>query len=219
MAQPGEAEPDRWDLDWEPVSGAGAPERWPPSVAATYAEFPLRAAAFALDAVIVTMLVQLVSQILGLSIVWLARDDAQAGAAATVLAGGGVFVAALLLTASSIYFWRIFRATPGQMLFGLFVVRRSTGERLPPRAAFVRWLLLYAPLALVVSYSSVVTFLLGADLLREADPLLVTSAALGAPLAWYVVLAASTLAERRRGRGVHDRISASVVVRRAGPPA
>ncbi|MDQ3937527.1 MAG: RDD family protein [Chloroflexota bacterium] len=217
--QPGDDEPRGWDLEWAPVSGTGVPQRWPPSAAAAYAEFPLRAAAFALDAVIVTMLMQLVSQAVGLSIFWFTRGDPQAGEAVAIVASGTVFGAGLLLTATSVYFWRVFRATPGQMLFGLFVVRRSSGEVLSPRSVFVRWLLLYAPLGVVVSYSSVVTFLFGADLLRTVDPLLVTSTALGLPLVWYAFLAVSTLAERRRGRGLHDRICASVVVRRAGPPA
>jgi uncharacterized RDD family membrane protein YckC len=209
--------PAGWDLDWEPTGRSGAPDRWPPLGDAIYAEFPLRATAFAIDVALITMLSQLLSQVMGLVLFWVQRGAQQAADAPVALAGSGVFLGALALSATSIYFWRVFRATPGQMLFGLFVVRRGRGSLLSRGAATVRWLALYAPVALMVSYNSLIQGV--TTLFRDVDPVLVAATALLLPLAWYLVLALSTLAEARRGRGLHDRLSGSVVVRRAGPPA
>lgn len=209
--------PAGWDLDWEPTGRSGAPDRWPPLGDAMYAEFPLRAVAFAVDVALITMLSQLLSQVVGLVLFWVQRGAQQAADAPVGVAGSAVLLGALLLTATSVYFWRVFRATPGQMLFGLFVVRRGNGTLLSRGAATLRWLVLYAPLALMVSYNSLIQAV--TTLFRDVDPVLVAAIALLVPLAWYLVLALSTLAEARRGRGLHDRLCGSVVVRRAGPPS
>lgn len=211
--------PPGWDLDWQPGGRSGAPYRWPPSQGATYAEFPLRAAAFVVDVLIVTMVTQLLSQMLGLAVFWFQRGDPSTAQLALDVASTIVPLGALVVTAASVYFWRVFRATPGQMVFRVFVVKRGTGTLLSRRAAVVRWLLLYAPLALVVSYSSLSQLVAATGLFDAVDPLLVAAAGLLLPLVWYLVLAISTLAEHRRARGLHDRVSGSVVVRRAGPPA
>jgi hypothetical protein len=98
------------------------------------------------------------------------------------------------------------------MLLGLFVLRRTTGDRQGTLAAIARWLMLYAPLTAVFSYPWF------ASVFAAMDPLQLGSIALVAPMAWYVILAFSVLVDRR-GRGLHDRVASSVVVRRAGPPA
>jgi len=219
MANTTDQEPGRWDLEWEPVRRAGRPSRFPPSRDAAYSEFPLRALAFALDVVLLTAIFQLVGQVRGLAALWITRDDPAANDGVLVVSGGLILLGLFLLTASAVYFWRVFRATPGQMLFGLFVVQRATGLVLTRGAALARWLVLYAPMAALVAYTSIIDLLFRSTLLQDADPLLVASLAVFLPIAWYIVLGLSVLADRRRGRGLHDRLAGSVVVRRAGPPA
>jgi hypothetical protein len=216
--QSGSGAPPAWDLDWEPSGRSGAPDRWPPTADASYAEFPLRATAFAIDVVVVAMIFQLLGQARAIIMFWLQRFVPQETAeAALVIAGLALVLGSLALSATVIYFWRVFRATPGQMLFGLFVIRRGSGTMLSRGAATVRWLLLYAPLALILSYSALIDVISTVD--RAIDPVIIAAGALLVPLAWYLILALSTLVEGKRGRGLHDRIAGSVVVRRAGPPA
>jgi uncharacterized RDD family membrane protein YckC len=196
------------DLERQPQGWTGAPSRRPPNTGVSYAEFPLRAAAFVLDAVMATFFVQLMSQAVGLAVLWLSRDlERGYDDVGLILVFGS-----LALTATAIYFWRVFRATPGQMLLGLFVVRPTTGDRLGRVSATARWLLLYAPLTAVFSYSWL------SSVFDTMDPLQLGSITLFGPMAWYVILAFSVLVDRR-GRGLHDRLAGSVVVRRAGPPA
>lgn len=211
--------PVGWDLEWEPLRRAGAPDRLPPSAGATYAEYPLRAIAFAIDALLLWLVFQLLLQGRALVALWLTRDAPQQNDQTLVVSGLVVVVTIALISLSALYFWRVFRATPGQMVLGLFVVHRGTGEQLTRGAALVRWLALYAPFVLLISYTQLIDIVFRSDLLPDGDPLLVASLAFFLPLAWYVVLGLSVLIEGKRGRGLHDRLSGSVVVRRAGPPA
>jgi uncharacterized RDD family membrane protein YckC len=211
--------PSRWDLEWEPVKRSGSPDRFPPSPEAAYAEFPVRAIAFGIDALFLWLVLQLIQQARGLVVLWFTRNAPEANDPALVVSAGFVVVALLLVTLSSAYFWRVFRATPGQMVLGLFVVERGSGLRLSRARALVRWLALYAPLAVVLSYTQLIDIVFRTEFAPDSDPLLIASVAFFMPLAWYVVLGLSVLAEGRRGRGLHDRLARSVVVRRAGPPA
>ncbi len=211
--------PRRWDLEWEPLRRAGAPERLPPSAGATYAEFPVRAIAFGVDLALLWLVFQVLVQARGLTALWLTRDDPQANDPTLAVSGGLAVAAIALLSLTAVYFWRVFRATPGQMLLGLFVVERGSGLRLGRRRALLRWLALYAPFVALLSYTQLIDVIFRADLAPGADPLLVASLAFFAPIAWYLVLAVSVAVEGRRGRGLHDRLAGSVVVRRAGPPA
>jgi len=211
--------PARWDLEWQPERHAGRPERTPPSLDAAYAEWPLRALAFVLDLVLIYVLFQLLGQARSLLVLWITREDQATNDGALVTSGALLLLAVLGLSLLAVWGWRVLRATPGQQLLGLFVVERGSGLRLRRRAAFVRWLLLYAPLAALLGYTQLIDVLFRSRLLEASDPLLVASLAFFLPVAWYLVLGLSVLAERRRGRGLHDRLAGSVVVRRAGPPA
>ncbi|CAN5816068.1 hypothetical protein BH24CHL6_BH24CHL6_03400 [soil metagenome] len=209
----------RWDLEWEADRQAGRPERYPPSLDATYAEFPLRGVAFVLDVLLVSLLYQLMAQGRSLLALWFTRDSPAANDGALVISGALLVLAITGATLSAVYFWRVFRATPGQMVLGLFVVQRGRGLPLRRRAALVRWLLLYAPLAVFLAYTPLIDVVFRSGLASEGDPLLVATAAYFLPPIWYAVLGLSVLAEGRRGRGLHDRLAGSVVIRRAGPPA
>jgi uncharacterized RDD family membrane protein YckC len=211
--------PAGWDLEWEPLRRAGAPAKLPPASEATYAELPMRAIAFAVDVLLLWLIFQLLLQGRTLVALWLTRDAPQQNDPA--LAWSGLVVVGLiaLISLGSVYFWRVFRATPGQMVLGLFVVRRGTGERLGRGAALLRWLALYAPFVLLISYTQLIDIIFRSNLLPDGDPLLVASVAYFVPIAWYVVLGLSVLFEGRRGRGLHDRLAGSVVVRRSGAPA
>ena len=219
MTGPSGDAPRRWDLDWQPLRGLGRPERDPPSLEASYAELPVRAVAFGIDVLLVWLIFQLMTQARSLLVLWFTRDDAAANDSALVLSGLGLLAAIALVTLLAVYFWRVFRASPGQMALGLFVLERGSGLRLRRRSALMRWLLLYGPLVALLSYTALVDALFRSRVLVDADPLLVASAAYFLPFAWYLVLGLSVVLERRRGRGLHDRLAGSVVVRREGPPA
>jgi len=214
--------PRGWDLDWQPDERTGAPSRFPPAADAVYSEFPIRALAFALDVVLLWLVFQLLTQGRALIVFFFTRDAPDGNDPALVWSGLVATIAIALVTLVAIYFWRVFRATPGQLLLGLFVVQRATGLPLSRRGATLRWLVLYAPLAFALSYTVLIDVVFRSDLIRDmapgGDPLIVAAAAYFLPVLWYIVLGLSVLAERRRGRGLHDRLAGSVVVRRAGPP-
>jgi uncharacterized RDD family membrane protein YckC len=211
--------PRGWDLEWEPLRRAGAPDRLPPSAEAAYAEFPVRAIAFAVDVLLLWLIFQLLLQGRALVALWLTRDAPQQNDPTLVVSGLVVIAAIALISLGTVYFWRVFRATPGQMVLGLFVIRRGTGEPITRAAALLRWLALYAPFVLLISYTQLIDIIFRSDLLPDGDPLFIASLAYFVPVAWYVVLGLSVLIEGKRGRGLHDRLAGSVVVRRAGPPA
>lgn len=219
MAQTGGDAPGRWDLEWQPERSAGRPERDPPSLDATYAEFPLRVLAFLLDLLLLYVLFQLLIQGRSLLALWITREDQAANDGVLVVTGALFLLAVLALSLLAAYGWRVFRASPGQQLLGLFVVERGSGLRLRRRSTFVRWLMLYVPLVPLLGYTQLIDVVFRSRLLVDADPLLVASLAYALAVAWYAVLGSSVLLERRRGRGLHDRLSGSVVVRRSGPSA
>jgi hypothetical protein len=207
-------EPRGWQLDWEPVHRVGAPSRLPPTDDAVYAEAATRTVAFAIDVVIALALGQLASQGLGLLAAWWSRQPNVAQEAALLGASSTHVIASVLITLAAPYMWRTFRQTPGQMALGIYVLRRGRGGRLGRRAALVRWLLLYLPLAFVMAYQTLGTLLSRIPATADIDQFLVVGGALFVPLAWWAVLGLTVLAERKRGRGLHDRLTGSVVVRR-----
>lgn len=131
----------------------------------------------------------------------------------------GHLVGTLLISAAAIYFWRVFRATPGQMVLGLFVVQRATGNGLSTQAAALRWLLLYAPLVIQLSGRWLSTLIVSNDPYDPINPNLLIAVTAILPMLWYAVLALSAVGDRRRGRGLHDLVAGSVVIRRAGSPS
>ena len=207
---------DRWDLDWEPDSGAGAPSRLPPTNRAVYAELPLRAMAFVIDLALGLVLSQLAAGALGLIAGWASRAPNVEQESALLAASLTHVALSVLVTLSVVYLWRTFRGTPGQLALRLVVLRQGSGLTLSRRDALVRWLLLYLPMAFVLSYQTLGTALARIPATEELDQFLVAGAALLLPIAWWLVLGLSLRGDRRRGRGLHDRLARSVVVRRLG---
>ena len=112
--------------------------------------------------------------------------------------------AALLAALSGTYFvaaWTRSGSTPGQHLLNLVVIASaSPGARASIGRASLRWALMGAPLGLVAA--------LTVDL-----PLLFLAVSV-ASFGWFVVLVVTT-AWGRTGRGLHDRLSGTIVTRRA----
>lgn len=219
-------EPPGWDLEAEPDGRTLVPTAVGPAPGVSYVEFPIRAAAFALDAVLLIVISDYVSRaIYGLIFSGVLPPTWQAGPgyqflylAVVAAAFAMVAVQAAVLT----YLIRVFRATPGQMAFGLFTLSARNGHALTGSAAFVRWILLFAPLPLLVAGPLVIT-VLSQFLSFGGVPLpswfaIVATVSQVAPVGWFVILIVSVLLDER-GRGLHDYLSGSVVVRRAGPPS
>ncbi|MDQ3493056.1 MAG: RDD family protein [Chloroflexota bacterium] len=225
----GADEPDEagaWDLESEPAGRTLAPAADGPAPGVRYVELPIRAAAFAVDAVLLIVISDyafravytfIFSGILGPSVAQGPGSESLSMVVVTALLAL-VATQAVVVT----YLIRVFRATPGQMAFGLFTLSRRDGRAVSPTAAFVRWLLLFAPLpvltigpAVVAVISQILAFLGQAPAGWFA---LVSTLTQLAPVAWFVVLLASVLIDES-GRGLHDRLSSSVVVRREGAPS
>lgn len=126
-----------------------------------------------------------------------------------------VALASVVPTALIAYQWQRGRSTLGHRLLGLAVLRRTTGGPLPPLAAFSRWVLLYAPVALWTYPLVVSTVYDPAPFMMLIELPHAPFVGIVLPLAWYAVLGLTTLRDRRRGRGLHDVICGSIVVRRS----
>jgi uncharacterized RDD family membrane protein YckC len=116
--------------------------------------------------------------------------------------GRALVNAVMATTLSGVYFvgcWLGFRATVGQRLLGIVVVRESDSERLRPGQALVRWVLLGAWWGV-----------LGALLLSISLAAWVLALAI---VVWDLVLLWTTAYDDRK-RGLHDRAAGSVVHRR-----
>jgi hypothetical protein len=196
---------------------AGAPSdgwtlrRRPRHAGFVYAELPRRALASLIDLVLASAITAIVAQVAALVVrgPTFSRDLNELNVVALLY----VALVSVLPTAVFAYLWHEGRAPPGHALVGFLVVHRTTGAPLSASAAFARWVLLYAPLALVA-------FPLVVGVVYDPSPFLILielpwlpfiGAAL--PFAWYGLLGLSTLQDRRRGRGWHDRMCGSVVVR------
>lgn len=171
----------------------------------TSAAFGRRLAAFGIDALIVL----LVGLLLLTALTWLVGPSAvvrledPAAASVDVAASRATLNATLVAAVSALYFsasWRRSGSTLGQRLLGLRVEPASAGgngsDRLSVGRAVGRWALLGGPLGVA-----------SAIVLDAPLAFLLISVA-GA--AWIGALVVSTLL---RGRGLHDRLSGSVVVR------
>ena len=162
----------------------------------------VRLVAYALDAVLLVVLIYVVALALravigptirftdtdGVPRVLVDRLHVVINAVAATVVAGAWFVGS----------WLRFGGTPGQRLLGMRVVRLDDGGRLRPGQAVGRWLLLGTPLGLIST-------LLGPP--STLSFILVVAIAF-----WFALLYVST-ARNRRKRGIHDRITGTVVVR------
>jgi uncharacterized RDD family membrane protein YckC len=167
--------------------------------------FVRRLVAFLLDGVVLFVagfaLLTLTGVIIGPTV--LLEMDSAASPVGEVRAWRVVLNAALLAVLSGLYFgisWSRFGWTPLQRLLGLAVRDASPAAGISPRRAALRWLLLGAPLGLAAALS-------------VSMPLLFL-AILVVSFAWFATLVVTTLLSRT-GRGLHDRLAGTTVIRRA----
>ncbi len=212
-----------WDLERLPGPRALAPWRSPPAPGVVYAEIPVRALAFFIDLMVVQVAVHLVGPPVRGFVATVLGDQFPLGTGPDI----GVLLLAVvpeviviwaLSLAIAVYSWTVFRATPGQMVLGLFTLTAPHGGTLSVRSALVRWAFLFAPM---VFLSTLGTVLFGVSEVAAAwglDPRLAQLVVASVAPVWYAVLAVSA-ANERRGRGLHDRAAGTVVVRRAGSPS
>jgi uncharacterized RDD family membrane protein YckC len=203
-------EPAALGLEGDGVrDGVGAGAIVPAAGLAGVAENPepvgavVRLVAYALDALLLVVVIYVVALVLraaigptirftdadGVPRVLVDRLHVVINAVAATLVAGAWFVGS----------WLRFGGTPGQRILGMRVVRVDGSGRLGPGQAVGRWLLLGTPLGLLSA-------LLGPP--NALSFVLVMAIAL-----WFALLYVST-ARGRRKRGLHDRITGSVVVRR-----
>ena len=169
------------------------------------ASFVRRLVAFLLDGVVLLVagfaLLTLTTVAIGPTVVL--EPESAASPVSDVRAWRVILNAALLAALSGVYFvisWSRFGWTPGQRLFRLAVRGASPAAVISPRRAVLRWSLLGAPLGV-------------ASALTVSVPLLFL-AVLVVSFAWFSVLVVTTLLSHT-GRGLHDRLAGSTVIRRA----
>jgi uncharacterized RDD family membrane protein YckC len=223
--------PAGWDFEVAPTRSAFRPRQRPPVPGLVYAELPIRGVAFLLDLAIVAVAISALSYPLG----QISRVLVVSAGSDFIGVNGVTFAAVLgallppmvtfvAVTAPLlVYFWTTFRASPGQMTLGLFTVAPSSGVALPWQQALLRWLLLFGPAIFLTGFGSVAITLAQVstnfDTNSDVLPAIAIYLLLGlGPVAWYALLAI-TVVRDRRGRGWHDKLAGSVVVRRDGSPS
>jgi hypothetical protein len=212
------AHPD-WDLDLEIEGGTLAPREQLPAQDAEYVETPRRAIAFVLDVLFVqmtaTMLLQVMAFIAGMTVLQALPGGVQDKVFQSWI---GFLVPTLLVgvfqAVVHVYFWRVWRQSPGQHLVGIYTVRADNGQRLSKRLAIVRWLVLLMPAWLVAGSSNLGVWysfgvFKGVD--QSSAQTTANGLAITLPVIWWTILLITTLVARN-GRGLHDRISRAVVV-------
>ena len=169
------------------------------------ASFVRRLVAFLLDGVVLLMagfaLLTLITVFIGPTV--RLEPESAASPVSEVRTWRVILNAVLLAALSGVYFvisWSRFGWTPGQRLFRLAVLEAPRAAGMTPRRAALRWLLLGAPLGL-------------ASALTVSAPLLFL-AVLVVSFTWFSVLVVTTL-RSRTGRGLHDRLAGTMVIRRA----
>jgi uncharacterized RDD family membrane protein YckC len=163
-----------------------------------------RVAAYAIDAVVVAVIVFAVAAAAVVALGPAVRFSTEDALTTLTIDTGRAMVNALLgLLVAAVYFvlsWTRFGRTPGQRLLGIRVERAADGGRLTPIASVVRWLALVGATGLVAGLLQPVA---GAG--TWLAPLIV---------GWSLVLLLTTIVSRN-GRGLHDGLAGSVVVRDA----
>jgi uncharacterized RDD family membrane protein YckC len=185
----------------EPLAaGAGEP----------FASVARRSLAWIVDVILVTLLIFVAVSAVGAVLEPTVSTHPEAATLEDVVAAdlGRVVLDALLATGlSAAYFvipWALSGGSPGQLALGLRVRAHEGGEALPVRRALARWILLFPPFATVSALTAGVP-VVGA---------LIWSGA----VAWYFVLLLTTVRSDTK-QGLHDRIAATVVLRRRAESA
>jgi len=208
-----------WDLEFEAWRGALAPRGEAPARGVNLAELPVRGIAFLIDVVLIwltsSMWFPMFSFLTSHTILQPGAGGVTDQALAAWLAFGLPFIAlAAIQAVAYVFLWRVYRASPGQMTLGLFTLHASRGMALSKRQAFVRWLLLLFP-ALIMTSADAISYVGFYSIAPKVEQAVFSGMALLIPFLWYVVLTISILLNSQ-GRGLHDRLARSVVVRREG---
>src|SRR5918992_2738694 len=185
-----------WDVEHVPTDGVARPRARPPAAGLVFAEAPLRAIAFAVDSALIAIVLQAPLALLGRAaqvlVFFGGASDPPPLVGLTPIAQAAVFV--LVSAGFFVYFWRVFRASPGQMLLGLFVLGND-GRRLTVGRALLRWAVVFGPPTLL-GLSFVSDWPFGLDdtspLLR--DVLLLIAAI---PVLWPVLLGLTMIRDER----------------------
>jgi hypothetical protein len=207
-----------WDLEFEPRRGALAPRGDAPARGVNLAELPVRGIAFLIDLVLIQLGSAIVLQIFLLMTRTLLAAGA-GGVTDTVLAawtgyGLPVVVLAVMHALAYVFLWRVYRASPGQMTLGLFTLDVRRGNAISKRRALLRWTLLFLP-ALIMSSSDAIGIVVQFGIASKLDQTAVSFMSVLLPFIWFVILTLSILINSQ-GRGLHDRMAKSIVVRREG---
>jgi hypothetical protein len=211
-----------WDLSFEPWRRSLAPRDDPPAEGVSFAEVPVRAVAYAIDIVVVQFVADLFLRFTN----FLAQHTVAAGTSPDPyrIAILGVLIPLLVVVfaqaAVVTYLWEVYRASPGQMALGVFTLRAKDGRAIGGGGALARWMCLFLPVIVFV-YAPQIAFILqyavfGGD--PSFDTAIAQAAAMILPMLWFLILIVSVLLDGR-GRGLHDRLAGSVVVRREGSPS
>jgi uncharacterized RDD family membrane protein YckC len=208
-----------WDLEFEPWRGALAPRGEAPARGLNLAELPVRGIGFLLDVLLIQLVSAIVLQIFSFVTAHTILNAATGGVSDPVLAAWSAFGLPLLGLAvveaiAFVFLWRVYRASPGQMAMGLFTLNAKRGAALSKRRAFVRWAVLFLP-ALIMSSADAISYVGHFAIAPRVEQAVVAGFAVLLPFIWFVILTISILVDRR-GRGLHDRLAGSIVVRREG---
>jgi len=162
----------------------------------------IRLLAYALDAVLLVVAIYVVAVVLRAAIGPTLRITDSAGVPRVQVDRLHSVINSLAATSvAGVYFvgsWLGFGSTPGQRLIGARVVRADGEGHLGLGPAAARWLLLGTPLGLISTVA-------GPSAASSVIPVALLAA-------WSAVLYVST-ARSRTKRGLHDRITGSIVVR------
>jgi uncharacterized RDD family membrane protein YckC len=208
-----------WDLEFEPWRGALAPRGDAPARGVNLAELPVRGIAFLLDLLLIQQVSAVVLQLFSFLAAHTILGSPSGGVSDPVLAAWSAFGLpfiglAVVEAITFVFLWRVYRASPGQMVLGLFTLDANRGAALSKRRAFVRWVFLFLP-ALIMSSADAISYVGHFALAPSVEQAVVAGFAVLLPSIWLVILTISILVDRR-GRGLHDRLAGSVVVRREG---
>ena len=175
-----------------------------------FADVPGRLLAYAIDALILTILVfvgaVVVSRLVGPTVRFDDVGDALRGEF-TVERSRAILDGVVSTVLGAVYFmgsWVVFAGSPGLRLLGMRLGREADGGRVGLRSALIRWLLLGGPFGL-------------ATLLALGVPVLRLSIG-GAVAVWYLILLVTT-ARSATKQGIHDHYAHTVVTKVARRPS
>ncbi len=208
-----------WDLEFEPWRGALAPRGDQPARGVTLGELPIKGIAFLIDVLLIQQSSALVFQVFSFVTSHTILVAATGGVTDPVLAAWIAFGLPLIglgaiEAIAYVFLYRVYRASPGQMVMGLFTLEVAGGTALSKGRAFVRWVVLLLP-ALIMSSGDAIGYLGHFAVQTKIDQAVFQGMAVLLPFIWFVILTITILLNRN-GRGLHDRLARSVVVRREG---